>query len=91
MNKSHTMLKTCHLVAKSHIIIEVAANALKKVHSPLWIRPNDQPIHRYPALNPDVTNDPNQVAMCPLSLDFSDRCIGLNVRGQERGGVKAGE
>ena len=72
MNKSYTTLVTCHCVAKSYIIIEVAAESIRSAHSLLWglkIRPT--PWHRaqYPAVLPGQ----HRAAVCSLPLhDLSE-------------------
>lgn len=72
---------------RSCVIIEVAANAVKNAHSPLWSL-NSRPTHRHPALDPAVITDPNQSATCPVPPLISlCECGGVR-RGA---GVKAGE
>lgn len=60
MNKFYVMLMTCHFIAKSYIIIEVEANAIKNAHS-LLCSLNPWPTHwhppPYPAVIPDHPED----------------------------------
>lgn len=65
MNKSCTTLATCHLVAKSYVIIEVAANSVQNAYSPLWAL-NSWPTRWHQALYPAVVTDHNRSAICPL-------------------------
>jgi len=72
MNKSYTTLATCHCVAKSYVIIEVAAESIKNARSLLWgLKTRPTPWHR--AQYPAVLTDHRRAAVCSLPLhDLSE-------------------
>lgn len=87
MNKSCTTLATCHLVAKSYIIIEVAADSVQNAYSPLWAL-NSWPTRWHQALYPAVVTDHNRSAICPLPLHDLSEFPFLLDEGVRRGGSR---
>lgn len=87
MNKSCTTLATCHLVAKSYIIIEVAADSVQNAYSPLWAL-NSWPTRWHQALYPAVVTDHNRSAICPLPLHDLSELPFLLDEGVRRGGSR---
>lgn len=92
MNKPYLMVATCHLVAKSYIMLEVAANAVKNAHSPSWSL-NPWPTLWHPALYPAVSLTTIKLPSAPCSHDLPECHFPLDWGGGVRREVqvKAGE
>lgn len=89
MNKSYTTLATIHCVAKSYIIIEVAAESIKNARRSLWgLKTRPAPWHW--AQHPAVLTDHHWAAVCSLPLHHFSISLPLGFGGRERG-VKVGK